>query len=412
MTTKFRNSFTHKAGADPAEVVQGRVVGVNLVKWTVDVVAQFDRKKYFQVQVASPYQNPNNGEGLYVVPEIGSTCMVCIPSDSTAPFVMAFLMPVQTVNDSSPDAPSGTSPHGSQPLHPTDASFAGNRPRVKAGDIVLRTRDNNFVILHRGGVLQIGATELSQRLFIPLRNLMTDISENYEHHNSNGSIVWGLQDGPSLDQYPSQYLQTFRVFATDQYADIRVAVGKVYNPIPEPDPALLVAAGVAEGDDGQGSNPIVYEVTVSPKGFVAQNGDMASSSTGDTSVLKFVFDRKGNTVLRTEGNFFVRVKKKLNIEVTEAITLKTDDTINFVAKNGFDISGGNYTHVKGDIVRLGTGQSGVARLGDIVSMNLIAAPALITFSSPPVPNAPIACTVTTVAPLVGSITTANPQVLA
>jgi hypothetical protein len=369
MASKFRNSLTQKEGHEPAKIVQGSVININLKKWTIDIVGQYDRKKYFGIQVGSPYLHHSNGEGISCFPEVGATAMVCLASDSSPPFVMSYVMAPETVNDSATDAPSGTSSHAQQPVNATSSSFDGGRPAVQPGDIWMRTRDNNFVILHRGGVLQIGATELSQRIFIPLNNLITDIDENYEHHNSNGSIVWGLQDGPSLTQYPSQFMQTFRVFASDQYADVKLAIGKVYSPVPEPDGGVTLAkAGVAQGDDGQGSNPIIYEVTVSPQGFVAESGAPAGGNTSKNSVMKFTFDRTGNTLMRTEGNLYFQVTKVLTLDVTGAISIQTQDAFALTAVDGIDMDGGAYTNIKGKIVRLNAGSIPVARQGDLVSI--------------------------------------------
>lgn len=411
MASRFRTSFTHKEGAEAALIVQGRVVGVNVVKWTVDVVAQFDRKQYFNIQVAAPYLHHSNGEGAYAMPEVGATCMVCLPSDSSPPFVLAFLMAHEMVNDAADDAPAGTVSHGAAVPNATDASFAGGRPKTTPGSIHFRTRDGNFVTLHRGGVLQIGATELAQRVYIPLSNLITDISENYEHHNSAGSVKWGLQDGPSKDQLPAQWMQTFRVFAADKYADVKIAAGRVFSPVPEPDGGTaLAAAGVGQGDN----NPIIFEVSVSPKGFVAESGELADSSTVKNSVLKFTFDRKGNLLHRAEGNVSFVFKKKLTIKVTGDMDITTAGAGRLAASSGMDIDGGAYAHVKGDVVRLGPGQLAVARRGDVVSMPLVAAPVLLQFFSMPVPGAPIACTLTTVpgTPFAGTIVTGNSKVLA
>ena len=412
MATKFRTSFTQKEGHDPAKVVQGRVSNINLVKWMVDIVAQYDRMRYFNIQVGTPYLHHSNGEGVYVFPEIGATCMVCIPSDSSAPFVLAFVMAPETIDASAPDAPAGTSSHGTPQVNATDSSFAGGRPQPKPGDIWLRTRDENFVILHRGGVLQVGATELAQRIYIPLRNLVTDISENYEHHNSNGSIVWGIQDGPSQTQIPSQFVQTFRVFSTDQYADVKLAWGKVFSPVPEPDGGVLLAeAGVGQGDDGQGSNPIVFEVTVSPRGFVAQSGDMAGAGTPGASVLKFTFDRTGNALARFEGNLLLQVSQKLTFKVKKAIDIESEDAITMKSANGFDINDASYVHLQAPLVRLGAGGSPVARMGDPIALTLVAVPLVITFASPPVqgPNPAVLAMPPTQA---GFITGGNPAVLA
>lgn len=415
MTTRFRANITHRAGHEPAKIVQGRVVNINLVKWTIDVVAQYDRKQYFNIQVASPYLHHSNGEGIYVFPEVGATAMVCLPSDSSAPFVMAFVMASETIDDSSPDAPLGTSSHGQAPANATDASFAGGRLKAKPGDIVMRTRDGNFAILHRGGVLQLGSTELAQRIYIPLNNQIIDISENYEHHNAAGSIQWGMQDGPSLAEYPAQFMQTFRVFANDQYADVKVACGKVFNPSPEPD------GGLAQTEAGVGGDsPIVFEVALSPKGFIAETGDPASGATGKGSLFKFTFDRKGNVFMRAAGNLYVKVAKKLTFDVTGTIEMSTAANMFLTAKKGIDIDGGTYTHVKGKLVRLGAGGRPASGVGDIVMMELKNVPILISITTPPPcaignpivpPGVPFPATLSTLAPFAASIATGNNGVL-
>ena len=411
MPSKFRQSFTQVAGHEPARIVQGSVVNINLKTWTVDVVAQFDRKKYFNVQVGSPYLHHSNGEGMTVFPEVAATCMVCIPSDSAAPFILAFVMAPETVNGATADAPSGTASHAQMPANATSSTFVGGRPQAKPGDLWFRTRDDNFVILHRGGVLQLGATELAQRIYIPLNNLITDISENYEHHNSNGSIVWGLQQGASKTLIPSQYLQTFRVFASDQYADVKMAWGKVASPVPEPDGGVTLAqAGVAQGDDGKGSNPIIFEVTVSPKGFVTESGAIVNKATVTNSVLKFTFDRTGNGLLRMQGNLLFQIAKELTLLVQGAISVSTQASADMTAVSGFDIDGGAYAHIKGNLVRLGAGTTAVARQGDPITLLMSALPAIITFPSTPA-GGPTPCTISA-SPAYGFISGGNPSVLA
>src|ERR1035437_6381596 len=115
--TKFRNSFTSKEGHGPAIIVQGSIININLTKWTVDIHAQYDRKNYYGIQVSSPYLHHSNGEGISCFPEVGATAMVCLPSDSSPPFVIAYVMAPETVDDSAPDAPAGTSSHAQQPAN-------------------------------------------------------------------------------------------------------------------------------------------------------------------------------------------------------------------------------------------------------------------------------------------------------
>jgi len=404
--TSFRSSMTSSEGHVPGRIVDGKVIGLNMVNWTVDVATTFDRKKYLNIQVASPYMHFSNGEGIYAMPEVGAKCTVCLPSDSSPPFVLCFIMPVEKVADASaPDAPHGTRSHGGVMDHATDARFDGGRPRAKPGDIIVRGRDGNFLILHRGGVLQIGATELSQRIFIPLDNHMMDISERYSHHNVGGSLLWGLQEG--VQDTAVINVETYRIFADDKYADIRISKGFVANPM-EPENPLPAR--------------VVYEVAVSPKGFNADTGDAASSATSGAVVYKFAMDRDGNISTTISGDVFCHIKKKLTLKVDEDINVSTNAALSVSSKNGMDISGGVYAHMKAALVRLGKGDIAVAFKGGLVSTPMTGAAGAIsgtatlsgmaTFAGAPVPGTPIGFTVSgasiTISP--ATVSMALPQV--
>lgn len=381
MTTRFRNSFTHKAGLDSADVIECKVVNVNAKAWTVDVRSTYDRKTYLGIQVLSPYAHYSNGEGIYCMPEIGAKCMVCLTSDSSAPCVLGFVMPHQTSTE-------GQS---------SSVNFDGGRPTSKPGDIVLRTRDNNFVILHRGGVLQIGASELSQRIFIPLGNLMMDISERYEHHNAAGSIVWGLQDGPKLQNFPATYRQTFRVFANDDFADVRLTVGSIEHPFPEPpgdkgDQSLLDQLEIGTNKD----LPTIAEVVVAKKGFNATSGAPADNV---VLALKFAFDRGGGVHMKCAGSVLLTSKKDLYFKADGAITLDAKKGV-FLKGEGATLDGGPLTEIKGDLVRLGAGTTPVARSGDLVKILVV--PGSLAGATPSV----------AAGVLWGTISTSNPGVLA
>lgn len=423
MATKFRNTMMSTAGHDAGRIVQGRIISINMLKWTVDVRAQYDRKSWLNIQVSSPYLHHSRGEGLSILPEVGATCMVCLPSDSSAPFVLTFIMATETVEAETPDAPLGTTQHADAPANPTDSSYAGGRPTPKPGDIMLSTRDGNFVILHRGGVLQVGSTELAQRIYIPMNNLIMDVSQNYEHQNAGGAIKWGIQEGPSTTNYPTQFMQTFRVFANDQYADVKLSCGDLTAPTGEPDGGVaLAAAGVGQGNDTKTeSNCVLFEVAVSPKGFGANDG-LPKDGAVAASVMKFTFDRRGNTLYRTEGNFSWMITKKLTLAVTGDIALSTQGNFGLTATNGVDIDGGPYAHIKGTVVRLGDGESSVARMGDFatavyagpVPLTMLVGPAPIPVIGSPTgpwsiaPGTPI----TLIGKIVSQISSGNPAVKA
>ena len=391
-----RTGMTSSAGLDAAEVVQGRIFNVNLINWTVDVVAQYDQKRYFDVQVSSPYMHYNNGEGMYAMPEVGAVCLVCVPSDSSPPFVLAFIMPHELVDGATDDAPAGTASHGQPQKYATAASFAGGRPRAAMGDFWLRTRDDNFVVLHRGGVLQLGATPLAQRIYIPLNNMIHDISGNYAHYNTGGTVSWGVQEGPSVQHAPTQYMQTVRVFADDKFADIRMTAGKVHSPAPEPDGAKGESEAIAQLGLGTKESPIIYEVVVAPGGFVAESGELSTKEIRNKTVLRFFFDRAGGTFLRAEGSVLISCHKKLRIKVDEDIIIDGKTNMFVTVEKDITINGKGSVAIKGGVVRLNGGKTPVARKGGLVRI-------ILPFTPQPASPTPF--------PVTGTILDGDPGVL-
>lgn len=437
MAKRFYGTPLHKAGHDAAKSVQCRILNVNLVNFTVDVISQFDRHYYYDIQVSSPYLHYNNGEGIYVMPDVGAVCFVCIPSDSTPPYVSSFVMPMQQASNTSQplgnpddaiqttlsnkqvvnqddltgtDAPQGTrSRSGDVDFPHNDARFDGGRPVAKPGDIVMRGRDGNFVILHRGGVLQIGGSELSQRIYIPLANKVFDISGDYEHQNVGGAIKWGLQEGPSIDNPAAQHMETYRLYANDQFCDIRIGKGKVLNPVAEPPEAGLDFFGDPTSDLTTSKigvdEPVVYEVVVAPGGFKAGTGDLASGAVSKQTKMHFIMDRAGGVFIRSEGAGIFWFKKGLTLKGTGPLSVSFDNA-ELKAKGSMTVGGQALTEVTGDLVRIGAGTQPVARMGDSVAVVIPVAQVSGLVNGQPFTGA-----ITIATPALGSITTGNPNCL-
>lgn len=153
----------------PPTIETVRIVNVNLEKWTVDCISEHGNKRFFEVQVMTPYLHFMNGEGIYVMPEVGCLAWICKPSEGSkaAPFILGF--------QAGPYAEDG---------------FKSGRQSLNPGDIMMRTRDENFIILRRGGVVQIGATPTAQRIYVPIQNVIRDFCENYQLFTFGGEMVW------------------------------------------------------------------------------------------------------------------------------------------------------------------------------------------------------------------------------
>ncbi len=382
--TEFRTSFTQPQGLGKTDVILGRVVNIDLVNYTVDVFSQFDQMRIFSVQVGSGYMHANRGDGFGSMPEVGAKCAVCWPGDGSPPFVFSFVMPHETIPDAADEeAPAGTQSRGSDTQPPANASFAGGRPRAKPGDMWLRGRDGNFVVLHRGGVLQIGANELAQRMFIPLDNLVMDFAEKYALHNAGGSIRWGIQEGEGTENLPAEYTQTFRVYANEKFADIRIAAGRVHNAVPETDRDAITDQGAL----GVGkTEPIVYEVTLAKNGFKAEDGAL-ETSTANLVKFRFFFDRTGNTFLRVDGNVGALCKKRLRLRVKQEMEIFADSSFTLNVKGEARVSVGGTFEIVAPVVKINSGSAPVAFVGCTVSVPL--PPTLLAVSPSPSGFAPI-----------------------
>jgi len=372
-------------GGVGAFVMEGRIVDVNIERWTVDFVSTFDQKYYLNVQVGSPYMHSQRGEGIYAVPEVGAKCMLCIPSDGPPPFILSFIMPLETIPDTRTDESSAGPSTGKGAVEnptPSDASLAGGRARAKPGDIYLKGRDGNFAILHRGGVLQIGSTAMAQRLYIPLGNIITDISQSYHHYNVGGAINWEVSSGPSEENPHTTWKQTFRLRANEELASVRVAVGSLKDLVGPPIGQVGFNQIGAE-QIGASANPVIYEVTFSPEQLENDSGAPASGANKATR-LQFAFDKAGGAYLWSAGSVVLAVKKKLRIVADDDIIVESKTQIQFKGKT-MRVEGSSGLELKGDVVRIGPASDSVAHVGSVVTVTI---PPGTPLSAPVSPGSP------------------------
>lgn len=238
MKQKRRQLVNDERGGNPASVMEesytggaqvesARVVNVNIEDWTVDCVGGMGTT-WSDLQVMSPYFHYMNGEGIYAQPEVGSMCWVCKPSSGrfATPFVLGF----QSINDQDNDG------------------FRGGRQTLNPGDVMLRTRDENFVILRRGGVLQMGATPTCQTMYIPLQNVLKQFCESYQLSTFGGDMLWTtVRD----DQTTTGDALTTLYFNVKEKANDKAHVAEIaIGSHGEDDPRTLSMKFNASGEEG------------------------------------------------------------------------------------------------------------------------------------------------------------------
>lgn len=304
-----------KSSQDPAWIEKGIVFNVDLKNFTVDVITDYESKPFTNCQIASPYFHTFNGEGIFAMPEVGSACLICQPSDDDTPFVIAFIGSFEIEgakldnlddkagavdNETEEDedesklkTPASTTSTGSTAAKTTGASARAGRPYMNPGDIMLRTRDENFIALRRGGVVQIAATPTCQTVYIPLRNYMRHFAENYEVNTPGGELEWTVQrqENDPGGKAPVLYRLTLRDKAQNDKADVQIKMGHV--------------------DDD-----VRYELTVTPENITVGDGSVSG-----TPKFLMTIDKSGNQKFALQGSL------EYVIDQDRRVTIKGSDTV-------------------------------------------------------------------------------------
>ena len=254
------------ANWSPALIETARIVNVNVKDWTVDVLTTPPgNKPYFDIEVMSPYFHFANGEGIYCMPEVGALVWVCKPTDGVfaRPFILGFQAPYDM----------------------NSKGYRNGRQALNPGDIMLRTRDENFVILRRGGVVQIGSTPACQRIFIPIRNYIKDFCENYELNTFGGELTWHTDrtDQTTTEDAPTRFTLKAKQLANNP--------GQV--------------AALTIGSHGK-DDPTILKLDI-----------FASGLTDAQQVISMVLDNAGTVSWTLEKDWNVTTKGNINFESTD-----------------------------------------------------------------------------------------------
>jgi hypothetical protein len=327
-----------KTGPKPALVHQAKVLDVNIANWTLSVWTEFTKKPLTDIPFSVPYTHANNGEGIYFMPEVGSTCWLCETSDGSKSFVLGW-------GAVSVDGP---------------GQFRGHRQDLNPGDIWLGTRDENFLVLRRGGVVQIGGTGLCQRLFLPINNTIKDFCENYGLHTLGGDLSWEIAP---LEKVDGAILKDVSDTSAKRPALFRLAARELAG---DPNPIAFLEIGSHDGD-----SKTILTLTINESG-----ADGAALKIG----LKM--DKEGNVswvlkkdlTYKVEGKVTISIKDDVTVSTEKKFTLEVKDKISVKGK-GVDIdAGGDKVTVKSDMVATMT-----LKVGQAMWPVVLATPAFMAF---------------------------------
>jgi len=294
-------------GFEAAWVEKGTITDVDLTEYTCTVLSEYSGKDLPGVQIMSPYMHPHAGEGIFALPDIGAICMVCFPSDNDPPFVLGYLSALEAagtaesknLDDSvgqvgnATEEVAGTTSTGAYKAPKTKATFRGGRMKVNPGTIVLAGRDGNHVVLHRGGIVEIGSTPMAQRFYIPVMNTIRDVAENLHAMTPGGQMSWTVdrKEDDAGGSASTVYRLSLRDKVNDAKATVQVRMGHVDS-----------------------SKRI--EVQVAPGGV-----DVADGTVSVSPVYKMTVDSSGNQVATLKGKLTYQILAGRSVTITGTDTL-------------------------------------------------------------------------------------------
>lgn len=292
--TPTRSSSVAKSNTVAALVHRCRVVTVNTRDYSVDVRAEnTPYQTFFDLPFMVPYCNQVQGEGINFMPEVGATCWVCeTSSDGQTPFILGWTM----VSES--------------------GSYRGGRELLNPGDLHFSTRDGNFVAIRRGGVVQIGATPICQRVYLPIRNFIQDYAENYQLSTPGGDLTW-LVSRAETD-------------GTGKQGTLWQLSAKEFSDDPNTNPVALLKIG----SHGQGDPTILTLDTRASGGGAIQTS------------LKI--DKAGNISWRVQQNLTLTI-------IGNMLETITGNRVSNVTGNISRTAGGNITDLATALMTLGGG---------------------------------------------------------
>jgi hypothetical protein len=269
-----------------------RIIDVNVAAYTVNVATEFTQKLLTDVSFNVPYTHPTNGEGIYFMPEVGSLCWLCEPSDGSMPFILAWT--------SSQD----------------ESDFSSRKQGLNPGDMYMGTRDGNCLWLRRGGVVQIGATGICQRIYMPVNNTINDFCENYNLHSLGGDLSWNIQrsENDTDGNRPALFSLAARQFADDQ------------NPI-----ATLEIGSHGSNDD------TILSLSI-----------LASGQQGAAEQVSLKIDNAGNVSWVVQQDLSYTISGKFNLNVTGDYTVASQGNVSISGKQSAKLSSPGQTTVEGD----------------------------------------------------------------
>lgn len=293
----------------PLEGTLGVVEAVDTTHYTC--IVRTEHGLHYDVPITPVFLSPN-GQGMWFLPEVGTRVLVGTVGKGTRN-EYTFLIGAAFAIDQDPlDVGDDAVNDGETDEDPIEVDFRNNRAIHQPGDIVLSSSDRNFMIMRKGGIIELGATQIAKRFYIPLQNVIRDLCQIYEMQNSAGmfqmvrkenDLTWGkveveipapAPDGETktetieIDKVPTEMNLRVKQFESDAAPMVSIDLGNITRTSMEAegeDPKKSTGSRIHSGYTELSENGLanlVARININNrlKVFVDKNGNYTTETNG------------------------------------------------------------------------------------------------------------------------------------
>lgn len=275
------------------KVCKAMVAAVDKTKWTCTVIGE-DLPPTEDVPI-NPILIGKDGNGAYYLPEVGSTVWVGEIAHIGTFILMGCALPFEGEDE------------------PVDGDNSMGRHQAEPGDFIINGIPGSSLAVRGSGVIEIGASPIAKRFYIPVQNFVRDFCKAYEMLAAGGKLSFGTREGDTrfgtitenvitdptsptgieevtVAKVPTKFELKIKEFAQDKEPVIELQMGRV-----ELDAEVPLIGGLNWRD-------IVFEMQIhDPKSVPEQDGTQKAGS------VRILMDKLGGMNSCFFGSRFTKV---------------------------------------------------------------------------------------------------------
>ena len=275
--SKAMQSKTRSSLNDP-RIELGRIIDVDRENHTCSVRSEMSEQFLYNISISSPYLNQTASQGIKWLPKGGETVIMAVLSDGRR-VILGYV---------------GVDEEGSH-----NYGFGD----MNGGDYIIKGDNDSFFRMRAGGIVEVGSSPICTSIFIPTRNIIHSIAENWILDTFAGSLEFRTDRAEDDEDghVPTHVSLNIKEFSDDENELVRLKIGG--------------------GQDNLACSLIIKD-----------------SGNGESTTIKITLSKEGDLNVKLERDFTMSVKK-VDLKASDDISVTSSKNITQKASQAFKVSG-------------------------------------------------------------------------